>query len=211
MTKLLYVGHRADKLKRHFRLLERENWQVKKIDNTNRARRWLADNQPPVALVHETFGVRTNWLCESLMRSNNTVILILDGVEPHRTPANIVLSWPFTPKRLLNSIEYKPLPRTLEAAGLRLDITNKTVQNGGAPVHLNPKELELMAYLMLHAGKPLSRRDIMRQVWQTDYLADTRTLDVHIRWLRQKVEADPSRPRHIRTVRSVGYVLMEGI
>lgn len=72
---------------------------------------------------------------------------------------------------------------------------------------LTPKEFELLLLFMQNPGRVLSRRTIMEEVWHTSYLGDTRTLDVHIRWLRQKIEPDPSHPQILRTQRGVGYVL----
>ncbi|MBK8051456.1 MAG: winged helix-turn-helix domain-containing protein [Anaerolineales bacterium] len=71
--------------------------------------------------------------------------------------------------------------------------------------HITPKATALLHLFMTHANQVLSRSEIMREVWQTDYLEDTRTLDVHIRWLRECIEVDPSEPRHLVTVRGQGY------
>jgi DNA-binding response OmpR family regulator len=70
---------------------------------------------------------------------------------------------------------------------------------------LTPKEFKLLYLLIENQDQVLSRKIIMQQVWETDYLGDTRTLDVHIRWLREKIEANPSQPRRLITIRGVGY------
>ena len=75
----------------------------------------------------------------------------------------------------------------------------------GQELTLRHKEYELLSLLMQQAGKVLTREVLFNQIWGTDWLGDTRTLDVHIRWLRQKIEDDPSTPRYIQTVRNVGY------
>jgi len=82
-------------------------------------------------------------------------------------------------------------------------------ENGTAPtkIKLLPKEARLLAVLMQSPGEVVSRARLMREVWQTDYLGDTRTLDVHISWLRRKLETDPAHPRLILTERRVGYRL----
>jgi DNA-binding response OmpR family regulator len=74
-------------------------------------------------------------------------------------------------------------------------------------IKLTPKECRLLGALMSNGGKVLSREDLMREVWDTDYMGDTRTLDVHIRYLRRKIEKDPSDPSRIITIRGVGYRL----
>jgi two-component system alkaline phosphatase synthesis response regulator PhoP len=96
----------------------------------------------------------------------------------------------------------------LQAGTLTLDMADRNLYlngNGADPVRLFPMEARLLAALMGSPGRILSRAELMRIVWQTDYLADTRTLDVHICWLRQKIERDPSQPRHILTHRGRGY------
>jgi DNA-binding response OmpR family regulator len=70
---------------------------------------------------------------------------------------------------------------------------------------LRYKAYELLSLLMQQAGTVLTRALLFNQIWGTDWLGDTRTLDVHIRWLRQQIEDDPSRPQYIQTVRNVGY------
>ena len=75
------------------------------------------------------------------------------------------------------------------------------------PRILTPKEARLLALLMQNPNRVVSRAEIMKQVWETDYLEDTRTLDVHVCWLRQKLEVDPSNPRLIITRRGRGYML----
>lgn len=81
----------------------------------------------------------------------------------------------------------------------------RRVFKGGTELTLRNKEYELLTLLMQNAGKVMDREMVFNQVWGTDWLGDTRSLDVHIRWLRQKLEDDPSAPRYIQTVRGVGY------
>jgi two-component system alkaline phosphatase synthesis response regulator PhoP len=72
-------------------------------------------------------------------------------------------------------------------------------------IALKPKEFDLLAYLMRYPGIVLSREALLREVWGYDFPVDTRTVDVHVRWLRLKLETDPSRPRWVETVRGYGY------
>lgn len=81
----------------------------------------------------------------------------------------------------------------------------RRVFKAGTELSLRNKEYELLALLIQNSGKVIDRELIFNQVWGTDWLGDTRTLDVHIRWLRQKLEDDPSAPRYIQTIRGVGY------
>lgn len=95
--------------------------------------------------------------------------------------------------------------RFLRAGDATLDAVKRQVQRSGRTAHLTPKEFKLLRLLMQRAGEVLNRGTIMKEVWETDYLGDTRTLDVHIRWVREKLEDNPSRPQYIITVRGVGY------
>lgn len=93
----------------------------------------------------------------------------------------------------------------LVCGDISLDVKKRTLVKGTTSYQLTPKECRLLEVLMLHSGQILSRKDLMQQVWETDYLDDTRTLDVHIHWVRKKIEGDPKRPEYLRTMRGVGY------
>lgn len=95
--------------------------------------------------------------------------------------------------------------RFLRVGDITLDGLKRQVRRGDRTEHLTPKEFNLLHLLMQHDDEVLDRRTIMKEVWETDYLGDTRTLDVHIRWVREKLEDNPSRPQYIITVRGVGY------
>jgi two-component system response regulator RegX3 len=93
----------------------------------------------------------------------------------------------------------------LRAGDLTLDIEERCVIKQGVSQHLTFKECALLEIFIRNNGEVLTRKRLMKEVWDTDYLGDTRTLDVHIRWLRIKIEDKPSEPVLIRTVRGVGY------
>jgi two-component system, OmpR family, response regulator RegX3 len=93
----------------------------------------------------------------------------------------------------------------VEASGVRLDRARHEVRVDGAPVELPPKEFELLAYLLEHAGRVLTRGQLIDEIWGSDYVGDTKTLDVHVRRLRSRIEDDPKDPTRIQTVRGVGY------
>lgn len=92
-----------------------------------------------------------------------------------------------------------------EVGDVRLDVTRHRVEVRGAPVTLPLKEFELLAQLLERAGKVVPRDRLIERVWSYDYVGDTKTLDVHIKRLRAKIEVDPANPTHIVTVRGVGY------
>ena len=93
--------------------------------------------------------------------------------------------------------------------GLFLDPTRQAVIAGGKAHHLTPMEYKLLATLMSHPGEILTREFLMRQVWETDWVGDCATLEVHISRLRKKIEQDPSNPRYILTFRGIGYMFRE--
>lgn len=98
--------------------------------------------------------------------------------------------------------------KAIEVGGMVLDLEQAVLRkNGDKEVHLTPKEAKLMALLMENVGKVVSRNDLMENVWNTEYMGDTRTLDVHICWLRQKIEENPRIPELILTRRGQGYEL----
>jgi DNA-binding response OmpR family regulator len=86
-----------------------------------------------------------------------------------------------------------------------LDRTARQVWRRNQPVELSPREFDLLAALIDHIGQALSRRELLDLVWGEDWIGSPRTLDVHIRWLREKIEDDPTAPRYIETARGFGY------
>jgi len=99
----------------------------------------------------------------------------------------------------------EPALNRLVAGDLVLDQTARKAWRGGRPVDLTQREFDLLRTLMEHSGEALQRQDLLDEVWGVEWIGDVRTLDVHIRWLREKVEDDPSTPRYIQTVRGYGY------
>jgi DNA-binding response OmpR family regulator len=94
---------------------------------------------------------------------------------------------------------------TLAFGDLTLDLTRREVLRGGETLHLKPKEYELLLCLARNPGMVLSRDLLLERVWGWDYGGGTRTVDVHVRWLREKIEPDPANPARIVTVRGIGY------
>jgi len=92
---------------------------------------------------------------------------------------------------------------------IRIDVSRRRVSYGENVLNLTPKEFALLVYLAKNRGIVFSREQLLEEVWGYDYAGDTRTVDVHIRWLRGKIEPDPHHPRYIVTVRGIGYKLEE--
>jgi DNA-binding response OmpR family regulator len=96
-------------------------------------------------------------------------------------------------------------PPILAAEDLQIDLARRTVLASGKPVALKPKEFDLLAFLASHALQVFSREALLDRVWGYDFVGGTRTVDVHVRWLRTKLEEDPALPQYIQTVYGVGY------
>jgi DNA-binding response OmpR family regulator len=152
-------------------------------------------------------------LCGALrQRHTNLLIMLLSpegGSAPRECRVNLHLAAPFTARKLTNRVNKLLSMRrnqSLTVGNFTLEPEKRRIIHAGRIVRLTPKEYRLMEVLMLHAGSVLSRKIIMKEVWETDYLGDTRTLDVHMRWLREKIEADPAHPIYLKTARRIGYI-----
>ncbi|OGO43022.1 MAG: DNA-binding response regulator [Chloroflexi bacterium RBG_16_58_8] len=95
----------------------------------------------------------------------------------------------------------------LKINDLEIDLARHKVTRQGAALGLTPKEFDLLAFLARNRGFVFSREQLLEKVWGYDYAGNTRTVDVHVRWLRQKIEADPRQPRSLITIRGTGYKL----
>lgn len=124
------------------------------------------------------------------------------------TPANITLHPPINPKHLLTSIEQfiNPTHEEMLRCGIfTLNIKRRLLTANGKETQLPPKQAQLLEIFFRHPQQVIDRKTLMEQVWETNYLGDTRTLDVHIRWLREALEPNSKKPRYLKTVRGVGY------
>jgi two-component system response regulator RegX3 len=100
-----------------------------------------------------------------------------------------------------------PLPPLVELGSVKVDLAGHRVLRDGTEVPVKPKVFELLAFLLRHPGQVVSRDQLLEQVWGYDYPGETRTVDVHVHWLRTAIEQAPNRPSIVQTVRGVGYVL----
>jgi DNA-binding response OmpR family regulator len=105
----------------------------------------------------------------------------------------------------LKSVEPASALDTLTFGALQINQTRREVTLNGETLPLKPKEYELLVFFASHRGQMLSREFILERVWGWDFIGDSRTVDVHVRWLRQKIETEPSHPQRIVTVRGGGY------
>ena len=97
-------------------------------------------------------------------------------------------------------------PSNLEFEDLHVDVAARRVVCGHAELRLKRREFDLLVYLLRYRGQVLSRERLLRNVWGYESAGDTRTVDVHVRWLRGKIEPEPANPQRIQTVRGLGYL-----
>jgi DNA-binding response OmpR family regulator len=93
----------------------------------------------------------------------------------------------------------------LTAGDLQVDLRKREAYRQGQPLALKPKEYELLLFLLRNRGRAFTREQLLDQVWGYDFVGDTRTVDVHVRWLRQKIEDEPAKPTRLITIRGMGY------
>jgi two-component system response regulator RegX3 len=166
-------------------------------------------------------GMAGEDICKEIRRTSEVPIIMLtardgdiDKVVGLELGADDYVTKPFNTRELLARIKAVlrraakegPVPgRVLEAAGVRLDPERFEVTVRGDSVHLPRKEFELLELLMENSGRVLTRETLIDQIWGPDYFGDTRTLDVHIKRLRAKFEPTPHEPKHLITIRGLGY------
>ncbi|MEP7294429.1 MAG: response regulator transcription factor [Chloroflexota bacterium] len=127
------------------------------------------------------------------------------------SPAEVVLFMPFTARKIANTIE-RLLRRVsndsiITCGPFSVNLTRHILLANGQETALTPKLMLLVETFLRHPGETLDRKMLMERVWDTSYLGDTRTLDVHVRWFRRAIEENPGDPRYLKTVRGVGYRL----
>ena len=167
-------------------------------------------------------------VCRILRKETTVPILMLtarseevDKVVGLELGADDYMTKPFSLKELLARVrammrrlemmkqealtDKEPPTPTIKAGNLEIDFSRHQVSRGNSRLDLSPREFDLLAFLVKNQMQVFSRDRLLEKVWGYDYAGDTRTVDVHIRWLRKKIEENPSRPRHLLTVRGIGY------
>jgi DNA-binding response OmpR family regulator len=194
--------------------LQKKGYQVHTVNSGNGAVSRLDKINPSIVVVNaaslRSTGLR---ICQSIREKNAKypIILVLaKEAKVSKDLADSVLVLPFTAQKLANRI--KPLlpgdgKNVVHCGPLRLDVEHRRVRCLGKNVKLTPRLVTLLHLLMDKHGEVVEREALFKKVWDTNYTGDTRTLDVHISWLRRAIELDPLKPKFLKTIRGVGYRL----
>jgi DNA-binding response OmpR family regulator len=225
-TKILIVEDEVNLLEAVKYNLEREGFTV--FTATDGQQGWeLAHTAEPDLVILDIMLPKLDGLelCRMLRKQSDVPVLMLtaktqevDRVVGLEVGADDYVSKPFSMRELMARV--RALLRRARTAqkradgaerevvvsgDLEVDTASHVARLGGHPLELKPREFQLLALLMSSKGRVLTRDQILERLWGHDYIGDSRTVDVHIRWLREKIENDPATPKRIATVRGVGY------
>lgn len=203
--------------------LQREGFEVKSVGDGSIALQTIEEFQPNLVVLDIMLpGMSGLEICRRLRAQSTIPVIMLtargeefDRVLGLEVGADDYLAKPFSFRELLariravlrrveldrQSIQFK----SIDIGDISLDVIARRVVKDGKEIQLSAREFDLLAVLMKHAGQALSREDLLNQVWGDSWYGDPRTLDVHVRWLRMKIEEDPASPVYIQTVRGHGY------
>jgi DNA-binding response OmpR family regulator len=202
--------------------LERDGYQVLTAADGESAIDSARNHRPDLILLDVMLpGMDGFEVCRVLRREMSTPILMLtaktdevDKVVGLELGADDYVSKPFGMRELLARVRaalrraetpQQDGAETLVAGNLRLDLRRREASRDGGPIALKPKEYDLLVFLLRNRGRAFTRDQLLNQIWGYDFVGDTRTVDVHVRWLRQKIEEDAANPARLITVRGVGY------
>lgn len=202
--------------------LENEGFTVFKAYNGKGALECIAQNNPDLVILDVMMPQMNGFdVIKQLRQEGNKIAIVIatakgeeiDKILGLELGADDYVSKPFSPRELTARV--KAVLRRTKAkkeeqdeivfGGLVINLVRHEVRRGGVLVELKPKEFELLKLMATNPGKVFSRDYLLEQLWGYDYVGDTRTVDVHMRRLRQKIEDDPSAPHLLKTVHGVGY------
>ncbi len=215
-SKILWIEGRWSNNQNFVSVLQNKGFNIDTVPTGKTAIETITKRRYDLVVVNAA-SMRTSGkrICRSIRerRGNLPILLICDPEKVVKgTPEciNTILVLPFTSRKLVNRIE--PLlpgdeDRMIKAGQILLDPARNQVRCHGKKSTLTPRLVRLLNTLIESKGEVVEREDLFREVWLTNYTGDTRTLDVHISWLRQAIEKDPRNPQILKTIRGVGYRL----
>ena len=207
--------------------LEREGYDALTADNGETGLRVAREKSPDIVILDVMLPALDGFeICRLLRRESSVPIIMLtarggemDRVVGLELGADDYVTKPFSMRELLARIR-NTLRRSASAAAgggaaaraevvvsgnLAIDLAGHTATLNGEPLDMKPREFALIAHLASNRGRAFTRDQILERLWGHDYIGDSRTVDVHVRWLREKIEPNPSKPSRIVTIRGVGY------
>lgn len=205
--------------------LEREGFEVYTASDGEQALTEARAQRPDLIVLDIMLPVLSGYeVCRILQREMSVPILMLtaksdevDRVAGLEMGADDYVTKPFSMRELTARVRAllrraeRPGPaddaQTLSAGDLTIDLGRREVSREGRPLPLRPKEFDLLAFFVRNRGRVFTREQLLNNIWGYEFAGDSRTVDVHVRWLREKVEDDPAHPRRLLTVRGVGYRL----
>jgi DNA-binding response OmpR family regulator len=195
--------------------LVKKGYIVESAPNGAAAVTLLENSNPDIAIIDASSMRSTGKrICQSLQekKPNLPIILIVnqDADVNDKSCAKTVLALPFTIQKLVNRVKHLlPIQNNSDfrVGPFQLDTEQKRVTCENRQIQLTPRLVVLIKILMEHPGEVVNREELFRQAWETNYTGDTRSLDVHMSWLRQAIEENPRHPKYIKTIRGVGYRL----
>lgn len=195
--------------------LERSGYPVTWVRTAKSALAQVERDKPALVVVDlPSLRVDAARLCSAIKRVAETRVMVLGGNGQSLASAgcgdgaDAYMARPLQLRRVLARVA-KLMPAgqsaELRCGELSLRPGDGILRKRGDETRLNPKLRRLLQVFMQHQGEIITRKQLMQQVWETSYMGDTRTLDVHMRWLRERIEDDPTDPRYLKTIRRQGY------
>jgi len=203
--------------------LTREGFETRVASDGEAGLRLVESFKPNLLLLDLMLpGIGGLEVCRRLRRTSNTPVIMLtakaeevDRVVGLEIGADDYVTKPFSMRELVarvraalrrQAMAERPLaPPAFDDGRLTVDLERPSVEIEGNPVALSPRELSLLRVLLAHRGRARTRQQLLSEAWGDDEYIDPRTVDVHVRWLRKKIERDPEHPHYIETVRGIGY------
>jgi two-component system response regulator RegX3 len=222
MTKVLIVEDEESFSEALAFMLKREGYEVEVAADGNKAIELFDRNGADLLLLDLMLpGLSGTEVCKHIRTKSSVPIIMLsakdgevDKVVGLELGADDYVTKPFSSRELLARIKAvlrrhgdveDLLPTVVEEGPVRIDLDRHVVTIRGAQTTMPLKEFDLLEFLVRNAGRVMTRTQLIDRIWGADYVGDTKTLDVHVKRLRSKVESDPANPVHLLTVRGLGY------